>query len=87
MGCNVPVTVHDEVQCSCYSAWWGALFLLQCMMGCSVPVTVHDEVQCPGCHKKQQMIEWDDEHQPSTVERNISTAMSTAYMSPLPKTP
>jgi len=43
---------------------------------------VDQEVKCPGCHKKEQLEQWEEEHRPSAVERSISTARSSAFPSP-----
>uniref|UniRef100_A0A8W8NLL4 Ankyrin-3 n=1 Tax=Magallana gigas TaxID=29159 RepID=A0A8W8NLL4_MAGGI len=47
---------------------------------------ITNEVPCKTCFQKHKKIEWERNHPPAKVERQITTAKSVAYKNPLPKT-
>lgn len=49
-----------------------------------IHISVKDEVMCPMCAVKLNKIAWDKSHPLATVQRQITTAKSTAYKNPVP---
>ena len=47
-------------------------------------ISVSREKPCETCYKKHKKIEWDILHPLAPVERQLTTAKSTAYRNPVP---
>lgn len=66
---------------SCLSLIVAILFVFNLL---SLIISVSREKPCETCYKKHKKIEWDILHPLAPVERQLTTAKSTAYRNPVP---